>query len=141
MALHDTGEALALGGADDVDQLAGREDVDGELLAERVLGRVVGAQLDQVTARRDAGLAKWPASGLVTLRGSICAVGDLDGGVAVDLVGADLGDDVRPGLDDGHRDDLVVLVPDLGHAELLAQQSLWIDLLSHWSTCRPGPTA
>ena len=58
VALHDTGEALALAGADDVDLLAGLEDVDGELLAERVLGGVIGAQLGEVTARRDAGLVE-----------------------------------------------------------------------------------
>ena len=41
--------------ADDVDQLAGLEDgVDGELLAERVLGGVGGADLGEVAARRDA---------------------------------------------------------------------------------------
>ena len=58
VTLHDTGEALALAGADDVDQLAGLEDVDGELLAERVVGGVSGADLGEVTARRDAGLVE-----------------------------------------------------------------------------------
>ena len=36
VTLHDTGEALALGGADDVDLLAGFEELDGELLAQLV---------------------------------------------------------------------------------------------------------
>ena len=52
------------------------------------------------------------------------AVRDLDGDITVDLFGADLGDDVRGDLDDGDRDELVVLVPDLRHAELRAQQTL-----------------
>ena len=49
---------LPLVRAGDVDQLAGLEDVWAELLAERVLAGVVGAQLDQVAARRDAGLGE-----------------------------------------------------------------------------------
>ena len=68
--------------------------------------------------------AKWPATGLVTLRGSICAEAELDGGVAVLLGGADLGDHAGPGLDDGDRDDPVVVVEDLGHPELGAQDAL-----------------
>ena len=66
-------------------------------------------------------LAKWPACRLVDLARVDRAEAELDGAVAVVVGGADLGDDAGPGLDHGHRDDLVVLVPDLGHAELLAQ--------------------
>jgi hypothetical protein len=51
--------------------LAGGEQGHGELLADGVLGGVLGADLDQVAARGDAGLGEVPASGLVTLRGSI----------------------------------------------------------------------
>src|SRR5699024_10097014 len=36
----------------------------------------------------------------------------------------DLGHDVRRGLDDGHGHEAVLLVPDLGHAELLAEDAL-----------------
>src|SRR3546814_5262618 len=43
--------------------------------------------------------------------------------VAVVLGCADLRHDARTGLDDGDRDDAVVLVPDLGHADLLAEQA------------------
>src|SRR5699024_1367593 len=50
-------------------------------------------------------------------------VGDLHRVVAVGLDGADLGDDVRTGLHDGHGDELSVLVPDLGHAELGAEHA------------------
>ena len=41
--------------------------------------------------------------------------------------GADLGDDTRPGLHHGHRDDPAV-VPDLGHAELRAQDALHLPI-------------
>ena len=54
------------------------------------------------------------------------AEADLDGVVAVGLGVADLGDHVGGRGDDGHRDDAVVLVPELGHAELGAQQPLHV---------------
>jgi hypothetical protein len=47
VALHDTGEALALAGARDVDLLSGLEGGDENFLAEGVLGGVVGAQLNR----------------------------------------------------------------------------------------------
>ena len=89
-----------------------------------VVSGIRGADLGEVTAGGDASLLEVARGGLFTLRGSICAVGDLDGVVAVGLGGADLGDDVRRDLDDGDGDELVVLVPDLGHAELRAEQAL-----------------
>ena len=67
VTLHDTGGALALGGADDVDELAGLEEVGRELLAERVLGGVRRADLDHVPARRDAGLLEVALQRLVDL--------------------------------------------------------------------------
>src|SRR5690606_2064015 len=60
VALHDTGEALALGGADDVDELAGFEDLDRDLLPEFIGVGVGGAHLGEVAARRDAGLLEVP---------------------------------------------------------------------------------
>ncbi|GMA88030.1 hypothetical protein GCM10025868_32800 [Angustibacter aerolatus] len=44
VTLHDARGALALGGADDVDLLAGGEDLDGDFLAEGVLTGIGGAQ-------------------------------------------------------------------------------------------------
>src|SRR5437764_992660 len=46
--LHAAGEALALGLTRHVDLAAGLEGVGGDLLADRVLGGVGGAQLDEV---------------------------------------------------------------------------------------------
>src|SRR5690606_21903948 len=65
--LHDTGGALALAGADDVDQRALGEDLDGQLLADLVAARVVGADLGHVPARGDPGLAEVTALRLVHL--------------------------------------------------------------------------
>src|SRR5690606_13754206 len=56
VTLHDAGGALALGGSDDVDHGPGLEGLGGDLLTGRVLTGVVGTDLDEVTARRDAGL-------------------------------------------------------------------------------------
>ena len=119
--LHDTGVALALAGADDIDQGAGLEGLGGDLLAERVLARVGRAQLDGVAPRRDAGLGEVARLGLVHPARVDRAVGQLDGDVAVGLLGSDLGHHVGSGLDHGDRDDPVVLVEYLGHPELLAQ--------------------
>src|SRR5690606_29019429 len=80
VALHDTRGALALAGADDVDQLTGLEDaVDRELLAQVVVSGIRGADLGDVTTRRDAGCLEVSGQGLVDLAGVDLAVGDLNG--------------------------------------------------------------
>src|SRR5262249_27327003 len=63
--LHDTGEALALGLAGDVDQLSFSEGVDGHLLTKRVLAGVGGPKLHDVAAGRDARLRVVAGFGLV----------------------------------------------------------------------------
>ena len=71
---------------------------------------------------------------LVDLAGVDRAVRELHGGVPVRVLGAYLGHDARAGLHHGHRDNAVV-VPDLGHAELGAQDPLHLPVHS------PVPTA
>lgn len=56
VTLHDTGGALALGGADDVHERAGLEEGGRELLAERELGGVRRTDLGHVPAGGDPGL-------------------------------------------------------------------------------------
>src|SRR4051812_2299622 len=90
--LHATGEALALGLARDVDLLAGLERGRGELLAEAVVSRVGGAQLDQVTAGGDPGLGEVPGQRLGHLARVDRAEGDLDARIAVEFRVADLRD-------------------------------------------------
>src|SRR4051794_36562011 len=119
--LHRTCGALALGCARDVDDGTVGEHLGAQLLTDGVALDRVSAQLHQVAARRDVGGLEVAGHGLGHLARVDLTVGELDGGVAVLLLGTDLGHDARPGLDDGHRDDPVVLVEDLGHAELLAQ--------------------
>src|SRR5690606_7172867 len=124
VALHDTGDALALALASDVDVLAGFEGVIPQLLADLVIARVVRAALREVAARRDVVLTQVVAERLVDLPRVDLPVAELDGGVAVLLGGADAGHHARTGLDHGHRNQPVVRVEDLGHAELLAQDAL-----------------
>src|SRR5690606_5102421 len=125
VALHDTRGALALAGADHVDQLARLEGaLDGQLLAERVVTGIRGADLGDVTAGGDAGCLEVGGQRLGDLAGVDLAVGDLNGVVAVLLGGADLGDHVGRQLDDGDRNELAALGPHLGHAELGAEHAL-----------------
>src|SRR4028119_2139360 len=67
VTLHDAGGALALAGADDVDLGHAVEHLGGQLLADRVLRRVLRAQLHQVSPRRHARLGEVPTLGLVHL--------------------------------------------------------------------------
>ena len=62
--------------------------------------------------------------GLGDLTGVDLAEAKLDSGVAVDLFGANLGDDVGADLHDSQGHEVAVGIPHLGHAELAAEQRL-----------------
>ena len=64
MALHGTGEALALGDGRGVDHLALFEGVGEDLLSDAVARDVIDAQLDELLAGRDAGLLEVSQFGL-----------------------------------------------------------------------------
>src|SRR5690349_23214243 len=78
VTLHDTGEALALALAGDVDLHARLEDLGGDFLAERVLGGVSRTDLDEVATGGDVGLREVTLEGLVHLARVDLAEGDLD---------------------------------------------------------------
>src|SRR5690606_28069743 len=120
VALHDAAEALALADGGDVHALAGGEDVDLDLLADLVLADVVEPQLDQADARLDAGPGVVAGEGLVELGGLLVPEGDLQRVVPVALVRLDLDHAARADAQDGDRDDAVLVVPHLRHADLLA---------------------
>jgi hypothetical protein len=101
----------------------------GDLLPERVLGRVIGPQLGDVPARSQAGLLEHPADRLGHLARIDLAEAELHGRVAVVAGGAHAGHHARPGLDHRDRHDLPGVVEDLGHAKLGAQDPF--DLLAH----------
>ena len=98
VALHDAGEALALGGAGDVHELTGFEDGGFDGLTEVVVSGVRGAQFDEVATRGDTGLLEMALERLGDVLEFDVAEAQLDGGIAVDVGLADLGDHVRPSL-------------------------------------------
>src|SRR5690606_6282687 len=83
VTLHNAGEALALGGANDVDLLAGFEELYGQFLASCVLGSVCGAQLYQVTTWGHACSFEVTCQWLGYLARIDLAVADLNCGVAI----------------------------------------------------------
>ena len=123
VTLHDAGEALAAADGGDVDERAGRDLLDGELLADLEAVDGVEAEFDEALARRHAGLLEVSEGGLGQLVRLAVPVGHLQGGVAVALVGLDLDDAHRLDAQDGDRNDLVVH-PRLCHADLLADDRL-----------------
>ena len=125
VALHGAGEALALGHGGHVDPLAGLEQVGGELLADRVVADVVEAELDELHAGIDAGLVVVARDRLGQLAGVALAVGDLQCAVAVVLGRLHLHDANRLDAQHRDRDDVVVVVPDLCHADLFADECLF----------------
>ena len=119
--LHDAGEPLPLRDTDDVDVLARRELLDGDLRAHLVGRRVVRSDLDEVLRRRDSTFREMSLHRLRNAGLFDVAEAKLHGGVAVAILGSDLRDDTRTGLNDGHRNGTAFIGEDLGHAQLLAQ--------------------
>src|SRR5690606_33785285 len=118
VTLHNASKTLTLRCTDDVDLLTDFESsFEGELLPKRVLSGISSAYLGEVTTRGDTGLLKVTGRGLVHLARIDLTCGDLHGAVAVDLCGADLGDNVGCHLNNGDGNDIAVLVPNLGHTE------------------------
>src|SRR6185503_19616407 len=120
-------EALALGDADDVDQLAGREELRGHDLTDLVALqhlRLFQPDLAHDAHRIQVQLAEDAGLGL----GHLLAAGleaELQRVVAVAVTRADPDDGAGPGLD--HRDgDVIAVVPEhLGHPDLAADQSFF----------------
>ena len=121
VTLHHAGETAALADAGHVDPLAGGEHVGGDDLPELEAREIVDAQLGEVALRRTARGLEVTELRFVEPRGLGLAERDLHGGVAVALRRPELHDATGPGFDDAHRDDPVLVVEDLGHAELSAQ--------------------
>src|SRR5699024_11082397 len=124
VTLHHTGGSLALGRRGHIALASGIERVDAQFLAERVVSSVCCAQLHEVTARGHAGLLEVACSRLVDLARIDLAERDLHCGVTVGLLVADLRHDVVSGGHNGHRHEVVLLIPHLGHAQFGAQKSL-----------------
>ena len=89
------------------------------------------AQFPQAATRLHLGLRQVAGGRLAQQRGTLHAGGHLQGGVAVGLDGLHLGDAVRGGLDQGHRDGLAVLGEHAAHAGLATDDAERIFLRAH----------
>jgi hypothetical protein len=122
VALDRALEALADPDSRDLDLVAGLEDLHGDRVAAIQIARA--AELDQVAlAVLEPGLLEVAQLGLGELLVFAVFEGQLDRRVAVALGGAYLGDGTGPCFDDGHGDAVAVVVEELGHAELLADDA------------------
>src|SRR5262249_21379394 len=126
MPAHDAREAFALGGTDDVDVVLLLEGVAENLVAGLELVALVRPDFHQRAHRRDTGLLEAAAGGLVR-RGvrTRSDQADLDGLVAVLVGGLLLHDEARARLHDRAGNDRPVFLEDLGHPDLLADDSVY----------------
>src|ERR1051325_186043 len=138
VALDESLEALAHAGARDIDELPGREQVGLELLTGLDAGVV--ADLDDVPLRIDAGLLELPGSGVGELALLDGPEGDPDGAVAVLLLRAQAEHLARARLEHGDGAGSAVGVEQLGHAQLLGQQTLHLALDLDAHAGRQGQT-
>src|SRR5699024_12349695 len=108
----------------DVGKLSCFELRDGQVLAKLMVSYIRGTELDEVTAWCHAGFVKVSDQLFGDLARVDCAVGYLNGPVAVVFFVSQLCHYVRLSLNHSNGNEVVVLVPYLGHAELRAHQSL-----------------
>jgi hypothetical protein len=124
VALHHALEAAALGRARHLDPVARFEGLHRHLLAQSRQGIGVDAELTQDRRRgfkaRPGGVAELRLGRPVRFFG---AEAELHRAVTFLFGGAYLDHRTRAGLDDGHRHHHPVLCEDLGHAQLLSNDS------------------
>ena len=129
VALHAAGETLALGNAAHIDELARFEKADVDDLPEFIARGVGNAKFREVAASRNPGFGQVSALRVGQAAFLDVAEANLDGSVTVGFNRLDLCNSAGASLYDGDRNDLVVLVPDLRHADLLAQKAFASHLL------------
>ena len=130
VALHTTSKALALADGRHVNLLALFKDVSTDLLTDGERRDILQAQLNESLTRGNARLVKVSALRLGHRVNTTGAPGDLDCGVALFFRRLDLHDTHRANPDNGHRNGTILVVPDLGHAHLLADDRLGRHVLS-----------
>ena len=122
-ALDGAGVALALAGAHNVDAVAHGEHVGLEDIAHVHGADVVQAELTQRALGRDVRFIKVALGGFRNLLGRNIAVAQLNGHIAVALHRFLLHDRAGACFHDSDGHDFAVLVKDLGHAHLLADDT------------------
>ena len=124
VALHNTGETVTTSGTSYVDESTCFKSLSSDFLPEGVFRCIIRADFDHVAARSHACLFEVASLWLGHLAWVDRTECELDGAVTIVFRRADLRNNARTSLDDGHWDNAVFRVPDLGHAELGAQHSL-----------------
>jgi hypothetical protein len=124
MSLDDALRAAALARPDDVDDLAGLEDVRLHVAADLVLAGELGGhpRFVQVPLRRDLRLVEVPEQRLRRDLAAPLAEAELERRVAVVLVGLFLYNEVRARFQHRHRNRFAALIVDAGHADLAAEK-------------------
>ena len=122
-ALDSAGIALTFAGADHVHAVAAGEGVGLDDVADVQGAAVVQTKFAQRTLGSHVGFLKVALQGLGHVFDGDVAEADLNRGVAVVLHGLLLDNHAGPRFDDGDRDDVALLVEDLRHADLLADDS------------------
>src|SRR5918992_3079706 len=130
MAGDDAGEAVALADAGDVDQLAGLEDIDADLLADLERICLVDTDLAHVLEVLLVLGQVLQLAGHGLRRATRAAGAELDGGITVLLGGADARHRVRGSLDHAHGDDAAVVGEEPGHAQLATDDACHHILIS-----------
>ncbi|CAB4827548.1 unannotated protein [freshwater metagenome] len=120
VALHDAGKSLALASSSDVDQFTCLEQLGTELLANLVLRGVIDAEFNKLDSGLDSSRCELPGLGLGEFASITMPVRHLQGAVSVTFLGAQLHHTGWRYAQHGDGHDVIVGVPDLGHAQLLS---------------------
>ena len=134
MPFHGAGEAPALAGRRDIDLVPGRVDIHTQLLADGVRGDVVDPELHQSSPWVDPRPGIMAGQRLVDRTGPPGAVGDLERGITVRVIGLNLDNADRRHPDNRDRDGALALVPDLGHTDFFADNRSFWGLRGHSSS-------
>ncbi|MPN46818.1 hypothetical protein SDC9_194417 [bioreactor metagenome] len=124
-ALDGTGVSLAFGNTGDVYLVAFLEDRDINDVADVLLSGVVQLEFAQILLERDSRLGQMTLLGLADLSGLNVLITELHGVVSVFFSRLLLSDDTGPRLNNGDRDDFALLIEDLRHADLLADDTFF----------------
>ena len=115
--------ALALGNANHVDLVAGCEDISLQHVANVHSGNIFQTELAQGLLGGNVCLLEVTCCCLVDLLGGNLAEAQLNSLITIALDGLLLHDGAGTSLDDGHGDDLAVLIEQLGHTDFLADNA------------------
>jgi hypothetical protein len=124
MTLHHTLESATLRPACDLDSVTGFKNLNSELLAHLVFFTILHRDFTHELRRGlEAGFSRVSHFGFGSTLGLLGTEAELDGTVAIRLIGLHLDDSTRTRLDNGHGYLHPCLIEDSSHADLLSDQS------------------